>query len=66
MATATSDVGLIQIAPSQLEYRENRNARSVVAALFILAMMAPLGWMVSNAVSEFVDDPWSGGSMPRP
>src|SRR5262245_17153846 len=65
ITTATSDLDLVQIGPWQLEYRENRNARSVVAAVFIVAMMGPLAWMMTNAISEFTDDPWSGGSIPQ-
>ena len=35
-------------------------------ASYSFGLLAPLlGWCLWNAVSDFVDDPWSGGSVPR-
>lgn len=58
-----SDLGLIQTSPSKLEYREGR--RPLVAGMVLLGAIGPMIWCISNAVSEFLDDPWSGGSVPR-
>ena len=61
----SSRPALFQASPSRLEYRHERNPRSLVAGLIILGVLGPvLIWCLWNAIAEFLDDPWSGGSVP--
>lgn len=62
--TPSPDLGLVKQSPTRMEYRASR-AGTAFAGIVLLGAIGPILFCIVNAVADFLDDPWSGGSVPR-